>query len=278
MTHPPYIPLQAIRTDSSLPYLLLPDTICEMFEEHFELRYDHTSNLYTLNESAHQKNQQHKAIVSFRIGYGEPDSNYYTKIVLPYDAFHPNICLPDSENLTRYFPLKRSSDGSFKLGGTFLQEAVIVDYERSNFTVAPAIYTDPMPDEDLVPIYNTKYTPPISILARRASRGDERVFDGAIAGITTGLIAFIVGAALGLCLWRIRNHRQQIPLHYEEAIEVDNSATGNEAKRYRISELDTLVPGSPKVPDGDCKTRSLRPFPSLRETEVPPQELYTPSN
>ncbi|KAJ4299707.1 hypothetical protein N0V90_004953 [Kalmusia sp. IMI 367209] len=270
--------------DSTLPYLWLPDKVCDHFAEKFNLQYDEDSNFYTVNSSAAQNNKQQNATVSFKIASSSIDSSNFADIRLPYSAFDLTFTEPPNGNGTKYFPLKKSSDGSFVLGRAFLQEAyLVVDYERVNFTVAPAIAPAlPMPDPKLVPIYNKTYVPP-GPTPIPTSGGGGGLSGGAIAGIVVGIVVAFLGAAVGFFLWwKKRRAAQNAPPNYKEATEIDTSAAGNEVKHRRVSELDSEPPGFPKptAPGGFYGDRGdrkdLSPFPPISEMDSPPAELYSP--
>lgn len=148
--------------DSTLPYLILPDQVWDEFVSRFGLDFDKDGQLFPVNSTAHEQNQHQNATVSFKIGASASDNSTFTSIVLPFAAFDQQASFPlpvSQDGGVQYFPIKRWKNGIYVLGRTFLQEAyIVVDYERSNFTVAPAIFADPMPTPGLVPILNQSYT------------------------------------------------------------------------------------------------------------------------
>ncbi|KAF1960901.1 hypothetical protein CC80DRAFT_266982 [Byssothecium circinans] len=268
--------------DSTLPYLWLPDKICDAFIERFQLSYNEKTELYTVNETAHEHNQRQNATVLFKLSKDALDSNNYTTISLPYAAFDLEASYPIYDNATRYFPIKKSRNGIFVLGRTFLQESyLIVDYERSNFTIAPAIYTNPMPEQKLVPIYNKTYTPPAATLTP-IPKGDKGLPGGAIAGIVVGILIAIGLAAVGAFFWwKKRRTTQEAPPYSEKPQEIDTEVAGTEVKHRRVSELDSEPrgPNSPKPSLGgyyDRDAKDISPFPPISEMESPPAELYSP--
>lgn len=60
--------------DSTIPYLVLPNKICDRFAERFQLTYNNQLGLYLVNETAHDYNTQQNATVSFKIGQGDRKS------------------------------------------------------------------------------------------------------------------------------------------------------------------------------------------------------------
>lgn len=268
--------------DSTLPYLWLPDKVCDHFAERFNLAYDKETNFYTVNSTAASKNNQQNATVSFKIAEDALDSSNFADIRLPWSAFDLSFTKPPNGNATKYFPLKKSSDGRFVLGRAFLQEAYLVtDYERLNFTVAPAIAPgSPAPPEKLISIYRKDYKPP-GPTPIPTSGGGGGLSGGAIAGIVVGILVIFFGIAVGLFLWwkKKRAAKNELPPNYKEATEIDTSAAGNEVKHRRISELDSHIPGMPKSPAGyygNNEGKGFTPIGAISEMDSPPAELPSP--
>ncbi|KAJ4362416.1 hypothetical protein N0V83_010509 [Neocucurbitaria cava] len=263
--------------DSTLPYLILPDDICDKFQQRFQLQFDEDLGLYTVNSSAHSSNTQQNATVSFKIGAGPQDSAIYTSIVLPYAAFDLQLSFPITQQATQYFPIKRSDNGIYVLGRTFLQESyIIVDYERANFTVAPAYFSEPMPDASLVTIFNKTYA---GIAPQNNS--DSGLSAGAIAGIVVGIVLAFVIAGLGAFFWwkKRRSAKKAALLENEKPSEIDTVSAGNEVKYRRVSELTgSEAPASPKTYATGYYTNDPKSIPPISEMspESPPAELYSP--
>jgi hypothetical protein len=262
--------------DSTLPYLILPDCICDQFQATYGLTYDETQNLYFVNASSHDTNKQQNGTVEFKIAAGPSDSGTYTNIKLGYPALDHQMSSVTGENGKDYFPIKKSKNGIYTLGRTFLQEAyIIVDYERSNFTVAPALYTDSLSKQDLRPIYNTTFDPTTSSASSNGGLGP-----GAIAGTVVGIVvAFAIAGVLAFCWWRKRKNKKQVePLPYETS-QIDPTLAGDQFKTRRISELTgSDLPSSPKSPVGDYYSADHKNFPPISEMspDSPPVELYSP--
>ena len=262
--------------DSTLPYLILPDCICDQFEATYGLTYDRTQNLYFVNASSHDTNKQQNGTVVFKIAAGPSDSGTYTSIKLGYPAFDHQISSVTGENGKNYFPMKKSKNGIFTLGRTFLQEAyIIVDYERSNFTVAPALYTDSLSKQDLRPIYNTTFDPTTNSASSGGGLGP-----GAIAGTVVGIVvAFAIAGVLAFCWWRKRKNKKQAEPLPHETSQIDPTLAGDQVKARRISELTgSDLPSSPKSPVGDYYSADHKNFPPISELspDSPPVELYSP--
>ncbi|CAI6300586.1 unnamed protein product [Periconia digitata] len=269
--------------DSTLPYLVLPDKVCDSLVERFGLEFDNKTELYTVSSESQQKNEQQNATISFKITKDAQDSNTFTTIDLRYDAFNLEASYPLTNNSdsTRYFPIKKSTNGMFVLGRAFLQESyLIVDYERTNFTIAPAVYSDPMPEQQLMPIWNKTYTPTTLTPTPIPQESSEGLSPGAIAGIVVGIVVAFLLAALGYFLWwRKRRAAQAAPPYTEKSPEMNTETAGSEVKSHRISELDSEPPNSPKPSLGgyyDREIKDISPFPPISEMESPPAELYSP--
>lgn len=263
--------------DSTVPYLVLPDGICDEFETAFRLTYDEKANRYMVNSSTHDWNLQQNATVTFQITAGPQASNDFTNIQLPYDAFDLQIGDDTGNNLTNYFPLKKSKNGVYVLGRTFLQEAyIIVDYERANFTVAPASNPDLLPKQDLKIIYNTTYQHPTE-----GSNGDGGLAPGAIAGTVVGIVvAFAIAGIIAFCWLRKRKSRKQEAAQSAyDTSQIDPTMAGQEIKYRRVSELTgSDLPASPKSALGDYYSADHKTIPPISEMspESPPVELYSP--
>ncbi|KAH8725826.1 aspartic peptidase domain-containing protein, partial [Phaeosphaeriaceae sp. PMI808] len=265
--------------DSTLPYLILPKDICDKFVQKFNLDYDSTNNLYTINNTAHERNTQQNATVSFKIGYGSANSATYSTIKFPYEAFYLDASSPFTQNAKKYFPIRKSTNGLHILGRTFLQEAYIyVDYERANFTVAQAFFSDPMPNEDLVSIYDTTYErPPRS----SSDPEDSGLSSGTIAGIVIGIVAvFLIIGACAFFYYRRRRNSKVKALEQEEkppgVDTIDTIAAGSEIKHRRVSELTgSELPYSAQPKPVGYYGGDHKSIPEL-SPHSPPSELYSP--
>jgi hypothetical protein len=261
--------------DSTLPYLVLPNNICDQFVEKFSLGFDATTGLYTINSTAHERNKQQNATVTFVVSAQTKNSASTSTIVFPYDAFHLQATDPIYTNTTDYFPIRKSDNGRYILGRTFLQEAyIIVDYERGNFTVAPAAFSSPLPRENLVAIYNTSYVPP----PRAPNSGGDGLAAGAIAGIVIGIVAaFLILGGAAFLYFKKRRKSKAAPNDQEgKPTGIDTIGASGEIKHRRVSELTGSEAQSPpqfKVAGyygGDHKS-----IPEL-SPDSPPAELYSP--
>ncbi|CAN9285744.1 unnamed protein product [Alternaria alternata] len=225
--------------DSTFPYLILPDEVCDEFVTAFGLTFDRDTQLYTVNETSHEQNLRLDASVTFKIS-ANPDveSTKFTSIVLPYSALDQQASWPFYSSQTRYLPIRRTENGKFVLGRTFLQEAyIVVDYEHQNFTVAPAAFPDPMPNPSLVTIFDRDFTG-LPVPDDPGSGGGLSA--GAIAGIVVGIVGAFIIVAIGVFfLWRKRRQakKRKAEEEAEKPSEIDTTYAGTEIKYRRISEL-----------------------------------------
>ncbi|KAF2177240.1 acid protease [Zopfia rhizophila CBS 207.26] len=185
--------------DSTVPHLWLPRSICDNFELSFGLTYDPTTDLYTINSTMHEKIKSLNPSVTIKLANSISDTGTnYSNIVLPYAAFDLQASHPHYPNATNYFPIRRAAnDTQYVLGRTLLQEAyLIVDYERSNFTIAQATFPDPLPAQRIVTI-----NPPLNSTSPKDDNSSSKppLSTGAIAGIAAGgaiLILLIIAGAI----------------------------------------------------------------------------------
>ena len=266
--------------DSTLPYLQLPENICDQFADKFQLTYDSKRAIYTINSTAHSHNTQQNATVNFKIGSSNTNSNDYATITLPYSAFDLQANYPIFDNATNYFPIKKSPNGVLVLGRAFLQEAyIIVDYEHHNFTVAQAIPASST--ADVRPILSSSYVNPANTNPATPIRGGSKgLSGGAIAGIVVGILAVVGFLAVGaFFLWkRRREQKRKTELPAEKTSgDIDTVTAGDQVKHRRVSELDSEGAASPKASMGGYyDNKDATPFPPINEMESPPAELYSP--
>jgi hypothetical protein len=194
--------------DSTIPYFYLPQSVCEAFESAFGLKWNSTSELYTLSGAQHAALTKLNPSITFTLAPEVPAkaSDQRIDITLPYSAFDLNVSWPYVESSTAYFPLKRATNETqYTLGRAFFQEAyVIADYERQNFSVWPCKWDS-----------NTNNAKVLPILSRDASTNStggtggsnsdssglsrKGLATGAVAGIAVGAVLGIV--AVGIALW-----------------------------------------------------------------------------
>ena len=109
--------------DSTVPYLWLPQDVCNAFENAFGLIQDPISNLYLVNDTLHETLLKENASVIFQLANGV-SGGPAVNITLPYASFDLEAASPLVKSQSRYFPLQRANDdNSITLGRTFFQEA-----------------------------------------------------------------------------------------------------------------------------------------------------------
>lgn len=195
--------------DSTVPHIWLPQAICDRFEQAFGLTYDTSTDLYLVDDDAHSKlvALSPSVTVSLSIGLGS-DNPQNLDIELPYAAFDLEASSPIYPNATKYFPIRRAAnDTQYTLGRTFLQEAyIVVDYERSKFSVHKATFQDPMPNQHIITIASLSDSSSANATNPNGGKSKDRVSSGAIAGIAIGAVAGAV-LIIALCWWLFRRHR-----------------------------------------------------------------------
>ena len=189
--------------DSTTPFLWLPEAVCLQFEKELGLSYDGDLELYTF-----PKNSSHDNLVNWNISFtftlaDLPGSSKTVSLTVPYSAFDLQLSYPypplATRNMTQnvnYFPVRKAKNSTqYTLGRTFLQEAyLIVDYERNNFSVHPAIFAqDALTNMDLIDITRPKN----STMAGPQLTRISHLSSGTIAGI---VVAAIVGLGFLICL------------------------------------------------------------------------------
>jgi len=201
--------------DSTVPHLWLPADVCAEFETAFGLTYDPQTDLYLVNDTIHEELLSKNPTLTFKLVDSlEDTTTNYTNIELPYAAFDLQASYPYYTNATNYFPIRRAAnDTQYALGRTLLQEAyLIVDYERANFTVAQAVFPDPLPASEVMTIKS-----PSDTTATPASSSSSGLGVGAIVGIVIGAVAALALVALGIFFFRKRRGKQQKEQRYELA-------------------------------------------------------------
>ncbi|KAK4628573.1 uncharacterized protein CLAFUR5_04614 [Fulvia fulva] len=188
---------QGIHTfvDSLVTHPRLPLEVCQAFEAAFGLVWDETTELYLLNDTAHERLRAQNPTFTFTLSL-TPDSsvggNATTTITLPYAAFDVNVTHPFVNASQPYFPLKRAQNSAqYTLGRVFLQEAhLVADYDRGNFTIGQAAF----------PGHSTTDLKTILPPGFVAERKEVFLSTGAIAGIAVGVILTIL-LLLGLAFY-----------------------------------------------------------------------------
>ncbi|KAL5118989.1 hypothetical protein ACEQ8H_003118 [Pleosporales sp. CAS-2024a] len=199
--------------DSTVAQLWLPLDVCTQFEQAFGLTYDPQQNLYLVNDTIHQQLVAKNPTLTFKLVNSLQDTTTnYTNIQLPYAAFDLQASYPYYPNATNYFPIRRAANSTqYVLGRTLLQQAyLIVDYERANFTVAQAVFPDPLPAANIVTIKSKLDE------ASDASSGSA-IGTGAIVGIVIAAMALLLAATFAFFFFYLRRKKRARKQPYELA-------------------------------------------------------------
>lgn len=232
--------------DSMVTHMYLPLDVCHAFERAFNLTWNNTIELYTLDEATHDALVAQSPTFRFTLGNGSSD----VEIVFPYAAFDLNISRPLTNEETRYFPLKQALNSSqYTLGRVFLQEAyMIADYDRQTFSISQALFPDAGVEQDLVPILTPGY--------KSGDQEGPKLNSGSIAGIAVAAVATIV-LIVAAILWRrsrVKRRRaaKQVP-----------------QLQPQLEKMKKNRPGIQELDDGETMVRELDGWDSSRpELEV----------
>jgi hypothetical protein len=183
--------------DSSVSQLWLPGVVCDQLEVFLGLTYDTSTELYIVNDTIHERLVRLAPEMAFTLA-ADGTSNVTTSIILPYAALDLQAGPPTYNFSTNYFPIRRASKGSV-LGRAFLQEAyLVVDWERSNFTVSQAAKRANRTRKIVSISPPIKATPTSSLNV------------GAIVGIAVGAVVLVV-LVVAFVWWRLRARRSNKP-------------------------------------------------------------------
>ena len=194
--------------DSTVSHIWLPLEACKRFEEVFGLTWNSSAQLYLVSDALHDSLIAKNASIKFTLG-ATSSGGQTVNITFPYAAFDLTVSGPPLLNGTsRYFPLKRAAnDTQYTLGRAFLQEAYLtVDYDRSTFTLAQALFPDSSVPQRLVPILSpsASTSDPSSSSPSSSKTG---LSTGAIAGIVVGALALLLIPLIAWLLIRRRRRR-----------------------------------------------------------------------
>ena len=184
--------------DSTVSQLWLPPHVCDALAVALGLTFDPATELYTVNDSAHQQLLQSNPQFTLTLTTNS-SSEDSTNVVFPYAAFDQRAYLPFYNVSTPYFPIRRAANESqFVLGRTFLQEAyVVVDWERGNFTLGQAIHFPRTSKAVLIP--------PFELTKKENGIGSKE-----IVGIAVGAVAGILILALLAWMWMRSSRKRRV--------------------------------------------------------------------
>ncbi|KAL8946646.1 MAG: hypothetical protein Q9222_006987 [Ikaeria aurantiellina] len=217
--------------DSTIPQIWLPLEACKAFEKAFGLTYDPENSIYPVSDSLHQKLFAQNPSISFTLG-NAASGGQTIDITLPYNSFDLQAQPPFTSNATKYFPLQRAmNDTQYTLGRAFLQEAyLIVDWERSNFSISQCLFDPNISQEKLIPIKSVDST---------SGQADQHggTNTGRIIGIVVGIVVAVLILG-GIAVFFYLRHRKR-------KCNPDGCTTGKDDESERIrqgfakAELDT---------------------------------------
>ncbi|KAF1817156.1 acid protease, partial [Eremomyces bilateralis CBS 781.70] len=226
--------------DSTLPYMFLPRSICDRFEEVLGLTYDNRTGLYLMDEANRSKHRDLNTTIQFNLADAYSSASI-TRISLPFVALDLEASWPTvpNGNHTRFFPIRRGvASDKYILGRAFMQEAyIIVDYERGNFSVAQSRNFGPAPSPNI-----------IAITSPHTKEKEGGLGAGALAGI--GIGATVVVIAMCALAWYLFKGRQK----KTPKIELDGTAVEPEKppadrdqdRRHTVFSIaSSELPGSP---------------------------------
>ncbi|KAJ4381305.1 hypothetical protein N0V86_003654 [Didymella sp. IMI 355093] len=252
--------------DSTAAQLWLPTDICTQFEQAFGLTYDPYTDLYLVNDTIHANLTTLNPVVTIKLVNSLGDAaTKYTNIELPYAAFDLEASYPYYDNATRYFPIRRAAnDTQYVLGRTLLQEAyLIVDYERANFTIAPATFPDPLPAAIIVTIESPGNSD-------QNSGSSSSLGAGAIAGIVLGvIIALVLIGIAAFFFWRKRQRQHSLQKYELAATEKDTDSVLHVANNAAMK---AHMPSPPQEMGGTPLTELASPaamsFPTTHKRAI----------
>jgi len=225
--------------DSTVAEFWLPQEICTVFENTFNLTYNPHTSLYLVSNTLHTQLLQTNPNITFTLG-SEPIGGQTVDITLPYSAFDLTASPPYSglKNQSQYFPLRRAANSTqYTLGKAFLQEAyLIVDWERQNFSVSQCLWKA-QPNTKLVPItsHNGSMSTSSGIQSSSSLPGSLNI--PAVVGTAVGaavVLSLSLFAIYFLC-WR-RKRKAQIRDH--EDVRPESS----ESSRSQLVQKDQVFP------------------------------------
>ncbi|KAF2873134.1 aspartic peptidase domain-containing protein [Massariosphaeria phaeospora] len=255
--------------DSTVPHLWLPRDICDHFEEAFGLTYDPQTDFYIVNDTTHDELKSRNPSITIKLVNSlEDTTTNYTNIILPYAAFDLQASYPYYSNATNYFPIRRAAnDTQYVLGRTLLQEAyLIVDYERTNFTISQAVFPDPLPAAKVITI-----EPP-----SESSSSSSSLSAAAIGGIAAGVsVLAIILIAAAVIFYRRRRQKRSYELANTQASDPTSSG-GMAAAAHKVN-YDPQELGSAALTELPSPYHDVDRKPVLSANNVP-QELEVPGS
>jgi hypothetical protein len=287
----PNMPISAL-IDSSRPFIYLPTKIVDTIVKDWGLQWlpMPTEGYYIVNDTQHDLLLHQKPLLRFRLGSGsnpitpsQDGSNETTvDITLPYEALWHVLDFPYARTPTRFIPIKATNNSqAYMLGRTFLQEAYLtVDYERSRFSVAPALFPDPdnthfvtiCPEND-----DSCFTPDVKLPVVKPGLPTLTV-----VGVTVGAGGLLVVLILSVLLFRRfklrkRHKAQEAAMLAQKEKDLQSAFPLNtpSEKRFEAMELDSEAVhesgGMPAYPTQEMPTSD-----TTGRTEMPDESTLIP--
>ena len=252
--------------DSTVPYLWLPRSSCEAFEEAFGITWDPVKNLYLVNETTHDKLVKNNPTVTFSLA-NSGSGGSPVKIAFPYAAFDLNVSYPLVKNESRYFPLQRAADdNSYTLGRTFFQEAyMITNFENSTFSISQATFDANNPSH-VVPIApsitgTSPSSPSASNLSKSTGKGSKGIGTGAIAGVAIAIaLVGIIVAVVAFVIIRKRHRARKQHQNAAQTVTTYDSAKIDDDLQRDSSEEQSSQKKGPIVTTGPTSAPMTPPL------------------
>ncbi|KAJ4294354.1 hypothetical protein N0V90_008044 [Kalmusia sp. IMI 367209] len=220
-----------VHIDSGISQLFLPEEACDNFASAFGLNYDNSTDLYLVNDTVRERLRESKPTIHFSIApqsnprsaSDDPDSDTALTIKFPHGAF----------DLEASWPLRAPDKGPFILGRVFLQETyLIVDWERANFSVHQALFTDPMPASDIVTIASPQREDAPKNDTSPASAQHGTFSASAKLGVAVGLAVFAL--ILCLALFFFLRHRRMKRSREVQGVEPSDAQLSGGAEKHEL--------------------------------------------
>lgn len=273
--------------DSTTPYLWLPEHICDSFASAFNLTYNDTYQLYTMDNAQYQDYSASQAYsFTFSLASVDNHDNFglplsvpgVINITVPIQSFVGTLQYPFKREAIKYgqpavpyFMLRKAHNTTDMIvGRSFLQESYLrTKYDSGSFSVHQALFpNDPDQDAKLMSIKqpnNSPFPPP------PPSKHSHSLTTAQMIGIAVGVVAFCTILVTGLCCWQRRRRQKK-----------RGEAAAKEAESQDTSS--TIAPDSPMTPISRILSKIVRRKRSRRATtstetstgpmEAPASEIY----
>lgn len=210
--------------DPGVAFMWLPNEVCDAFESTFGLVFNSTTQLYIINQVSHAKNIADQSYFNFTLCNRKDSCSEFR---FPYADFALNASSPlmPASEIQTYFPIRRAnSSNQFTLGRAFLQEThLFADWDNRWFNISQARFDES--NQQVITVVGPGYISDYS-----ANKNQSRnLSGGTVAGITTGIIAFLLVLLAGSTFlsWRRKSwpfqHPKPPPSESFTKAELDNT-------------------------------------------------------